>query len=234
MKKKIILGYILAFLFIIFTGFSYAIEIGRLSKYRGNIFIVRDGKEFKVEEPNIPILNKDVIKSGEGEVEIRYNDGSTLTLDKNTDIMLVEEVGKESFYEVLEKERLLRKIRINIGGLWFNIIPREGMDVSFDTPHAVARVSGTKGYIKVERESSYFELSDGGMKIKDKFVGRVVAIRRNQATKVRKGKSPTEPERISPRGPIHIPIPTREFIPVPPPPAPLGTGGGGGVTSPSQ
>jgi hypothetical protein len=98
--------------------------------------IDREGKEIKPLKRGTMLMEKDVIKTLDAQVQIMLNDGSVIRLNKNTTLEL----------KAKSKEKQNR-LKLLIGHLWAKV-KKQDTGLEIETPSAVAAIKGTELEIK--------------------------------------------------------------------------------------
>ncbi|MEW6516318.1 MAG: FecR family protein [candidate division FCPU426 bacterium] len=99
--------------------------------------IERDGKEIKPVKRGMQLLERDVVKTLDAQVQIMLNDGSVVRLNKNTTLELKPK----------NKDKQNR-LKLLIGHLWAKI-KKQDTGLEIETPSAVAAIKGTELELKV-------------------------------------------------------------------------------------
>ncbi|MDY6854458.1 MAG: hypothetical protein SWO11_07085 [Thermodesulfobacteriota bacterium] len=106
--------------------------IAKMTGFKGHLNIMRN----EVAIPpvvNLHLLNNDRINVVEGTAEINFDDGSTVVLFTNTEIIIKQDLKKRDLTGVLKRSYTLRFIKIVSGRLWANVIPMEYIITEFET-----------------------------------------------------------------------------------------------------
>lgn len=98
--------------------------------------IERGGQEIKPVKRGTLLMEKDVIKTLEAQVQIMLNDGSVIRLNKNTTLELKAKSREKQ-----------NRLKLLIGHLWAKV-KKQDTGLEIETPSAVAAVKGTELEIK--------------------------------------------------------------------------------------
>ncbi len=98
--------------------------------------VERGGQEIKPVKKGMPLMEKDLIKTLECQVQIMLNDGSVIRLNKNTTLELKPKSRDKQ-----------NRLKLLIGHLWAKV-KKQDTGLEIETPSAVAAVKGTELELK--------------------------------------------------------------------------------------
>jgi len=182
---------------------AYAKEkvIAEIAAFKGHLNVMRDGTSIPP-VVNMDLLNNDRINVLEGTAEIRFNDGSTLILLTNAEIIIKESLKKREVSGALKRSYTLRLIKIVSGRLWANIIPMGDIRTEFETDAAIIQLD--RGTVEIGIGFATGTVSIGCPK--GGVTGRVViagitykvVLATGQSTTIIPGTPPTPPAPYNP------------------------------------
>lgn len=169
--------------------------VGKVKNLNGSGEIIRGGKSIRMIE-GIEIENGDIIKAYKGSsFTIVLRDDSELSIRGET----VLKIDETYLYKGTVLERLLKKVSIILGRIWFKM--KEGAWLNVDTATIVVGVRGTEFETGVALDgSAYTEVEEGEVFIVVEKEGRLQAGERAvfdviEGLKVESRKKPFNPNR---------------------------------------
>lgn len=146
--------------------------------------IERDGKEIKPMKRGMQLMEKDIIKTLDSQVQIMLNDGSVIRLNKNTTLELKPK----------SKEKQNR-LKLLIGHLWAKV-KKQDTGLEIETPSAVAAIKGTELELKaLEKLLSELLVWDGLIFFYNENGQQYVGPSFRSMAKP--GQGPTPPEKVN-------------------------------------
>ena len=127
-------------LFLVCSHSSAEDPIAKITGFKGEV-IIFSGKQFIDAKVGQPLMHGDRIQTREGSAEITFNDGAVMKIREFTSTMIQEgEVESES--STSGTKRLVRRVSLFVGSLWFKSGASKGKNY-IQTPTAVCTLQGT-------------------------------------------------------------------------------------------
>lgn len=181
MKKSILL---LAFLLLALPAQAQERAIAMLTHATGEVMI-RQGEEWgQVDATPLDLYGGDKVATEQGRAEIYFwRDGSTLVLDVGTNLSITETQEPTGW-------RVLRRIQIFLGDVWFELKRSFRTETELVTPTAVGGLRGTQGMVHVRsEEESEFVLVDGELEVLNLSTQQRHILRARQILRALRGQA---------------------------------------------
>lgn len=152
----------LLFFFIIFKPtFSYSQEkpIARLADFSGAILIQSRGSWSVKPSKDLFLYSMDKIVTRVGNATIIFNDGATLNVKNNSNVLIQEREKTKGVFKSIE-----RRILLFLGKLNFKT-GKAKIETRFETTKAVIGIRGTAGILSIGADGkTYIYFTEGGAK----------------------------------------------------------------------
>lgn len=137
--------------------------IAMLTHATGQVTVRQGEKWLQVDTVPVDLYSGDKVATEQGRAEIYFwRDGSTLVLDVGTNLTITETEEQPRGW------RILRRIQIFLGDVWFELKRSFRTETELVTPTAVGGLRGTQGMVHVRgEEESEFVVMDGELEVLD-------------------------------------------------------------------
>jgi hypothetical protein len=133
--------------------------IAQISGFEGEV-IVQSGTEiFRLSQSGLRLDDGDRIQTGQGEVQILFNDGAVMKIRPFTNTMIQEREEKSGF-QIFKTKREVRRITCFVGKLWFKSGASK-RKIYLQTPNAVCELRGSEGDIGFDNCNTYLNMYTG-------------------------------------------------------------------------
>jgi hypothetical protein len=142
------------------TPMAYADNaIAKLTNFSGTV-LIKSNRAWGVEPKlNLPLYSQDKVVTRVGSATITFNDGATLEIKNNSNI-LIEEREKEKGLTIKVKT-IERRVLLFLGKLMFKT-GKEKVETRFETSTAVIGIRGTAGILSISAEGkTYIKFTEG-------------------------------------------------------------------------
>ena len=161
--KKISKFLFLFFLFITFFmptfAFSQEKPIARLADFSGTVLISSQGAWGVKPAKDLPLYSMDKVVTRIGNATIIFNDGATLNVKNNSNVLIQEREEKTGLIKIVE-----RRILLFLGKLNFKT-GKSKVETRFETTRAVIGIRGTAGILSIGADGkTYIHFTEGGAK----------------------------------------------------------------------
>ena len=161
--KKISKFLFLFFLFITFFmptfAFSQEKPIARLADFSGTVLISSQGAWGVKPAKDLPLYSMDKVVTRIGNATIIFNDGATLNVKNNSNVLIQEREQKKGLIKIVE-----RRILLFLGKLNFRT-GKSKVETRFETTKAVIGIRGTAGILSIGADGkTYIHFTEGGAK----------------------------------------------------------------------
>lgn len=149
-RYRIPLAFLILFMGVFLFSFQThaAKPVAHISSFKGDAVVLSD-KEFMDVKLGLSLMHGDRIQTRNGEVEITFNDGALMKVRPYSSIMVQEGEERRGFLSALKPKKLVRRITLFVGRLWFKT-GKPGTMSYLQTPTAVCGVRGTEVEIQVQ------------------------------------------------------------------------------------
>ncbi|MCJ7541506.1 MAG: FecR domain-containing protein [Desulfobacterales bacterium] len=159
--------YLLLFLvFIIFfipaSAFSQEKPIAKLADFSGTVLIKSQGSWGVKPVKDLPLYSMDKLVTRVGNATIVFNDGGTINIKNNTNLLINEQEKKKGLVTIIE-----RHIMLFLGKLNFKTgkSGKSNVETRFETTRAVIGIRGTAGILSIGADGkTYIYFSEGEAK----------------------------------------------------------------------
>ncbi|MFQ5927385.1 MAG: FecR domain-containing protein [Terriglobia bacterium] len=157
MQKTIL---VLACLLLALPAAAAEQPIALLTHATGEVLVRHGADWIRVDTVPVDLFNGDKVATEQGRAEVYFwRDGSTLVLDVGTNLTVSE-------VEDGVARKLLRRIQIFLGDVWFELRRSFRTETELVTPTAVGGLRGTKGLVRVLDEGqTEFTLVEGELEV---------------------------------------------------------------------
>jgi hypothetical protein len=162
-KRKIPQISLLFLAFIIFffpsAAFSQEKPIAKLAGFSGTVLIKSQGSWGVKPAKDLPLYSMDKLVTRIGTATIVFNDGGTVNVKNNSNLMINEMETKEGM-----TSKVVRHIMLFLGKLNFKT-GKSKVETRFETTRAVIGIRGTAGILSIGADGkTYIYFSEGGAK----------------------------------------------------------------------
>jgi len=159
-KPHLYLSFIPSLIIFFCTPMAYADNaIAKLTNFSGTV-LIKSHRAWGVEPKlNLPLYSQDKVVTRVGSATITFNDGATLEIKNNSNI-LIEEREKEKGLTIKVKA-IERRVLLFLGKLMFKT-GKEKVETRFETATAVIGIRGTAGILSISAEGkTYIKFTEG-------------------------------------------------------------------------
>lgn len=155
MKSKVYPGIFLVVIAVLcFVAPSHGQEPEKSAKIislKGEVFVKSKvmkpkGEWVKLNRPDYPLYNGDVVRTEKGTAEIEYSDGSIAKLLEDTSIGIDEGIKEKKSVGI---------IKVSLASLWAKVKERRQKKTEFDSPTVIAGIRGPLDKLQVARISRF-------------------------------------------------------------------------------
>ncbi len=140
--------------------------LASLTQAIGEVMVRRGQTWARVDKVPVELASGDAVTTDRGRAEIHFlRDDSVLVLDVGTHLTITEA-------DEAAAGKLLRRVEILLGDVWFKMQRSLNHKTELATPTAVGGLRGTQGSVHVEnQEKSEFTLAEGQLEITERSGG---------------------------------------------------------------
>lgn len=161
-KRSIVFIFLVPCLIIFFSGSAFSAErpIAKLTSFSGTVLIKSQNTWGVKPEVNLPLYSEDRVVTRVGNAIVTFNDGATLEIQNNSNVLIVEKVEEKG---ILKKVKVVeRRVLLFLGKLMFKT-GKEKVETRFETGTAVIGIRGTAGILSIGPEGmTYIYFTEGG------------------------------------------------------------------------
>jgi hypothetical protein len=157
---KFLLLFLVSIIFFIpSSAFSQEKPIARLADFSGTV-LIKSQDSWGVEPvKNLPLYSMDKLVTRTGNATIIFNDGATVTITNNSNLLINEREKKKGLATIIE-----RHIMLFLGKLNFKT-GKSNVETRFETTRAVIGIRGTAGILSIGADGkTYIYFSEGEAK----------------------------------------------------------------------
>jgi hypothetical protein len=141
------------------SAFSQAKPIAKLAEFSGTVLIKSQGSWGVKPAKDLPLYSMDKLVTRVGEATIVFNDGATVNIKNNSNLLINEMETKEGL-----TTKVVRHIMLFLGRLNFKT-GKPSVETRFETTRAVIGIRGTAGILSIGADGkTYIYFSEGGAK----------------------------------------------------------------------
>jgi len=157
--KYLLLFLVSIIFFIPASAFSQEKPIARLADFSGTVLIKSQDSWGVKPVKNLPLYSMDKLVTRIGNATIVFNDGATVTITNNSNLLINEREKKKGLVTIIE-----RHIMLFLGKLNFKT-GKSNVETRFETTRAVIGIRGTAGILSIGADgNTYIYFSEGEAK----------------------------------------------------------------------
>ena len=157
--KYLLLFLVSIIFFIPASAFSQEKPIARLADFSGTVLIKSQDSWGVKPVKNLPLYSMDKLVTRIGNATIVFNDGATVTITNNSNLLINEREKKKGLVTTIE-----RHIMLFLGKLNFKT-GKSNVETRFETTRAVIGIRGTAGILSIGADgNTYIYFSEGEAK----------------------------------------------------------------------
>ncbi len=157
--KILFLFCLLSTFFIPAFAFSQEKPIARLAEFSGTVLISSQGSWGVKPAKDLPLYSMDKVVTRVGNATIVFNDGGTLDVKNNSNVLIQEREAETGLVKTIE-----RRILLFLGKLNFKT-GKSNVETRFETTRAVIGIRGTEGILSIGADGkTYIHFIEGGAK----------------------------------------------------------------------
>jgi hypothetical protein len=160
---KFLLLFLVSIIFFIpASAFSQEKPIARLADFSGTVLIKSQGSWGVKPVKDLPLYSMDKLVTRVGNATIVFNDGGTINIKNNTNLLINEQEKKKGLVTIIE-----RHIMLFLGKLNFKTgkSGKSNVETRFETTRAVIGIRGTAGILSIGADGkTYIYFSEGEAK----------------------------------------------------------------------
>jgi hypothetical protein len=158
-SKTLLLPLFLSIFFIPTPAFTQEKPIARLAEFSGTVLISSQGSWGVKPAKDLPLYSTDKVVTRIGNATIIFNDGATLDVKNNSNVLIQEREKTKGFITIIE-----RRILLFLGKLNFRT-GKSKVETRFETTKAVIGIRGTAGILSIGSDGkTYIHFTEGGAK----------------------------------------------------------------------
>lgn len=143
-------------------AFSQEKPIAHLADFSGTVLIYTQGSWAVKPVKNLPLFSMDKIVTRIGTATIKFYDGATIGIKKNSNLLIQEREKEKSGTKTIEK--IERRILLFLGKINFRT-GRSEVETRFETTRTVIGIRGTEGILSIGADGkTYIHFTEGGAK----------------------------------------------------------------------
>ena len=141
------------------SAFSQEKPIAKLAEFSGTVLIKSQGSWGVKPAKDLPLYSMDKLVTRIGTATIIFNDGGTLNIKNNSNLLINEMETKEGL-----ATKVVRHVMLFLGKLNFKT-GKSAVETRFETTRAVIGIRGTAGILSIGADGkTYIYFSEGGAK----------------------------------------------------------------------
>lgn len=160
---RFLLPFLVSIIFFIpASAFSQAKPIARLADFSGTVLIKSQGSWGVNPVKDLPLYSMDKLVTRVGSATIVFNDGATVSIKNNSNMLINEQEKSKGLVKVIE-----RHIMLFLGKLNFKTGKKgkSNVETRFETTRAVIGIRGTAGILSIGADGkTYIYFSEGEAK----------------------------------------------------------------------
>ena len=142
------------------SALSQEKPIARLADFSGTVLVKSKGSWGVKPVKNLPLYSLDKLVTRIGTATIVFNDGGTVNVKNNSNLLVNEIKTKEGM-----GTKVVRHIMLFLGKLNFKTGKKSAVETRFETTRAVIGIRGTAGILSIGADGkTYIYFSEGGAK----------------------------------------------------------------------
>jgi len=158
-SKILFLFCLLSTFFMPTFAFSQEKPIAILAEFSGTVLISSQGAWGVKPSKDLPLYSMDKVVTRIGNATIIFNDGATLNVKNNSNVLIQEREEKTGLVKTIE-----RRILLFLGKLNFKT-GKSKVETRFETTRAVIGIRGTAGILSIGADGkTYIHFTEGGAK----------------------------------------------------------------------
>jgi hypothetical protein len=142
------------------SAFSQEKPIARLADFSGTVLVKSQGSWGVKPIKDLPLYSMDKLVTRIGTATIVFNDGGTVNINNNSNLLINEMETKEGL-----TTKVVRHIMLFLGRLDFKTGKSSEVETRFETTRAIIGIRGTAGILSIGVDGkTYIYFSEGGAK----------------------------------------------------------------------
>ncbi|MBI3013480.1 MAG: FecR domain-containing protein, partial [Candidatus Tectomicrobia bacterium] len=128
--------------------FAQTESIARIDQFQGVVWVKSQENWTVVERVPVDLVSGDKVVTQEGRARVVWSDGGVVDVSPDSNVRITEKKESRGFF--VRRLVVVRKVRVLLGQIAFNLTSKEGeKEHSLETPTVVAALRGTAGNLGV-------------------------------------------------------------------------------------